>query len=204
MNRALILTLLALLLASCSRSERDDNISLRVGGPVCGDAALRGEPVGFVEGRINGCGIDHAVRLRAVSGVALSQGAVMDCDTARALKSWVETSARPALKRKGGGLRGLRVAAHYSCRTRNNQPGAKISEHGRGKAIDISGFILADGSRISVLEGWKKRSSAKALRRMHGGACGPFGTVLGPDADRFHRDHFHFDTANYRFGGYCR
>jgi len=30
------------------------------------------------------------------------------------------------------------------------------------------------------------------------------GTVLGPEANRFHRDHFHFDTAEYRSGPYCR
>jgi hypothetical protein len=42
------------------------------------------------------------------------------------------------------------------------------------------------------------------MRRMHRGACGPFGTVLGPEADRYHQDHFHFDTARYRSGSYCR
>jgi len=25
-----------------------------------------------------------------------------------------------------------------------------------------------------------------------------------PNANRFHRDHFHFDTARYRSGSYCR
>jgi len=39
---------------------------------------------------------------------------------------------------------------------------------------------------------------------MHRAACGPFGTVLGPNADRFHQDHFHFDTARHRSGPYCR
>ena len=44
----------------------------------------------------------------------------------------------------------------------------------------------------------------KALKKMHKIACGPFGTVLGPNANRFHRDHFHFDTARYRSGSYCK
>jgi hypothetical protein len=39
---------------------------------------------------------------------------------------------------------------------------------------------------------------------MHKAACGPFGTVLGPNSNRFHQDHFHFDTARYRSGSYCR
>jgi hypothetical protein len=42
------------------------------------------------------------------------------------------------------------------------------------------------------------------MRRAHKTACGPFGTVLGPNADRYHQDHFHFDTARYRSGSYCR
>ena len=173
-------------------------------GAVCGDLAIQGEAIGRVPGRISGCGVADAVRVRAVSGIALSQSSVMDCTTAAALKTWLERSAKPALARKGGGLKSLRVAAHYACRTRNNLKGARISEHGKGRAIDISGFRLQDGSEITVLNGWNARGSSKALRRMHREACGPFGTVLGPQADRFHRDHFHFDTARYRSGPYCR
>ncbi|WP_299550097.1 extensin family protein [uncultured Tateyamaria sp.] len=172
-------------------------------GQVCGDPDLQGDVVGFVPGRINGCGISEAVRLRSVSGVTLSQSALMDCTTAKALKSWTERGAKPALRSKGGGLASYRVATHYACRTRNNQPGARISEHGKGRAIDISGFQLNDGTTLTVLNDWNSRHR-RALRSMHKAACGPFGTVLGPNSDRFHRDHFHFDTARYRGGTYCR
>ena len=104
----------------------------------------------------------------------------------------------------GGGLSGLRVAAHYACRTRNHQPGALISEHGKGKAIDIAALQLRDGSEISVLDDWGQGPKGRVLRQVHRQACGPFGTVLGPESDRFHRDHFHFDTARHRGGPYCR
>ncbi|AXI45340.1 hypothetical protein C1J03_04370 [Sulfitobacter sp. SK012] len=173
-------------------------------GAVCGDLAIQGEAIGRVSGRISACGIEDAVRVSAVSGVGLSTQAVMDCTTARALKTWLDDSAKPALAKKGGGLSQIKVAAHYICRTRNNKKGGKISEHGKGRAIDISAFRLKDGSAFSVLNGWNAKSSSKALRQMHKGACGPFGTVLGPNADRHHRDHFHFDTARYRSGSYCR
>lgn len=173
-------------------------------GAVCGDVALQGEAVGRVTGKIRGCVIENAVRVRSVSGVGLSTGAVMDCGTATALKSWMERSAKPALARTGGGLKTIKVAAHYACRTRNNQRGAKLSEHGKGRAIDISGFTLQDGSSFTLLNGWNNRKYSKALRKMHKGACGPFGTVLGPNANKFHRDHFHFDTARYRSGSYCK
>ncbi|MEP3441952.1 MAG: extensin family protein [Sulfitobacter sp.] len=173
-------------------------------GAVCGDISIQGEAIGAVPGRISGCGVDNAVRVSSISGVRLSAKSTMDCGTARALKTWVDASAKPALASKGGGLREIKVAAHYACRRRNNAKTGKISEHGKGRAIDISGFGLVDGSQITVLKGWNARSSSKALRRMHKDACGPFGTVLGPKANKFHLDHFHFDTARYRSGSYCR
>jgi hypothetical protein len=157
-----------------------------------------------VPGRLRGCGIKDPVQIVAVSGVRLSQGSTMTCETAQALSTWVDRGLKPAVGRMGGGVESLRVAAHYSCRTRNNKTGAKISEHGKGKAIDISAIGLKDGSQLSVLKDWGGGRKGKALRKAHGAACGPFGTVLGPNADRYHRDHFHFDTARYRSGPYCR
>lgn len=173
-------------------------------GAVCGDPALQGEIAGSVPGRIRGCGIKDAIKLRSVSGVTLSQTSVMDCGTAKALKNWVDRGVKPAVGNRGGGVSSLRVAAHYACRTRNNQKGAKISEHGKGRAIDISALKLKSGEVITVLKGWRSAKNGKALKQMHKAACGPFGTVLGPNADRFHQDHFHFDTARYRSGTYCR
>lgn len=177
---------------------------IRAAGAICGDLSIQGEVVGAVPGRLSGCGVANAVRVSSVSGVRLSTKSTMDCGTARALKTWVDGSAKPALSGKGGGLREIKVAAHYACRRRNNAKTGKISEHGKGRAIDISGFRLANGSDITVLKGWNARATSKALRRMHKDACGPFGTVLGPKANKFHLDHFHFDTARYRSGSYCR
>jgi hypothetical protein len=175
----------------------------RLRGAVCGDPDIQGEVVGRVPGKIAGCGVENAVRVRSVAGITLSQQSVMDCGTATALKSWINKGAKPAVGSKGGGLAGLKVAAHYSCRTRNNKAGAKISEHGKGRAIDISGLTLVDGRTITVLQGWNGADS-KTMRRAHKAACGPFGTVLGPNADRYHQDHFHFDTARDRSGSYCK
>ncbi|MBB06437.1 extensin-like domain-containing protein [Pseudooceanicola sp.] len=176
----------------------------RAAGAVCSDPGIQGVAIGRVPAAIAGCGVDEAVRVSSISGVALSSHAVMDCITAKSFKHWVDNGLKPAVKTRGGGVARIRVAAHYACRTRNNQPGARISEHGRGRAIDISGFTLRDGSKISVLTGWRTKRDSAILRRMHAAACGPFGTVLGPDSNRYHADHFHFDTARYRSGSYCR
>ncbi|MCR9108399.1 extensin family protein [Marivita sp. XM-24bin2] len=176
----------------------------RARGAVCGDPDIQGETVGYVPGRISACGIQDGVRVKSVSGIPLSQGAVLDCRTAKALKKWVVKGMKPTIGTTGGGVSQIKVAAHYACRTRNNQPGAKVSEHGKGRAIDISGFRLRNGTEVTLLKDWNRRDTGAVLREMHGRACGIFGTVLGPDSDRFHKDHFHFDTARYRSGAICR
>ena len=186
------------------RRKAQAHARLREAGAVCGDLNIQGDVVGRVPGRLPGCGVADAVRVRSVAGITLTQFSVMDCQTAKALKSWVNDTAKPVMRRKGGGLKSLRVAAHYICKTRNSQPGARVSEHGKGRAIDISAVQLKDGSSITVLKGWNAAATSKEMRALHKGACGPFGTVLGPDSDRFHKGHFHFDTARYRSGPYCR
>nr|WP_170680952.1 extensin family protein [uncultured Ruegeria sp.] len=172
-------------------------------GSVCGDIAIQGKAVGRVSGKIKACGIKDAVQITSVSGVALSRPSTMDCGTAIALNKWVDKAVIPTFKRRGPVVE-LQVAAHYACRTRNSQKGARISEHGKGRAIDISGFTMADGEVVTVLNGWRKNPSQKQLIKVWRGACGPFGTVLGPNSDRYHRDHFHLDTARYRSGTFCR
>jgi hypothetical protein len=52
-------------------------------------------------------------------------------------------------------------------------------------------------------EDGKARAEAAFLHRLHKGACGVFGTVLGPEANEMHRDHFHFDLASRRHSALC-
>lgn len=170
---------------------------------LCGDPAILGKPIPPILGKAKGCGLEDGVSVIAVAGVALSQPANVDCQTARALKDWVEGGVKPAVGRKGGGVAALRIAGSYSCRPRNNQKGNRVSEHGRGRAVDITAIVLADGSTLSVLKGWGTRAAGKTLASARKAACGPFNTVLGPGSDRFHHDHFHLDTARGR-GPYCR
>lgn len=173
-------------------------------GSVCGDPAILGQVVGYVPGKQQGCGIKQGVRVTSVSDVALSRGALIDCPTAKALKTWVDRGLKPAVGQRGGGVQEMRLFASYSCRTRNSKKGARISEHGKGRAVDIGAFILKDGSEMTVLKDWGRGRKGRILKGMHETACGPFGTVLGPKSDRYHKDHFHFDTARYRNGTYCK
>lgn len=172
-------------------------------GQLCGSPGLVGERIDPIVGRISGCGIAEPIRLREVDGVALTTPATINCTTAQALQTWLG-QAQGIVGRTGGGIENLRVVASYSCRTRNNQAGARLSEHSTGNGIDIAGIGLVNGQELTVLGGWRDRTAGPILQRLHQAACGPFGTVLGPNSDRHHQDHFHFDVADYRSGPYCR
>lgn len=173
-------------------------------GAICGSDSIRGQRLKPIAGRLKGCGVAEPVQVTAISGVALSTPATMDCTTAKALDAWVRGAVIPVVGKSGGGVASLQVAAHYACRGRNNRSGAKISEHGKGHAIDISAIVLKNGTAITVLKGWHDAAQGKILKAVHRAACGPFGTVLGPNSDGYHRDHLHLDTARYRSGSYCR
>ena len=75
--------------------------------------------------------------------------------------------------------------------------------HMGAEAIDIGAFVLADGRRISVIDGWSSRSrdEQEFLRVVHRSACKRFGTVLGPDYNAAHRDHLHVELGS---GSFCR
>jgi hypothetical protein len=165
-------------------------------GSVCGDADIRGRALDPIRGKWKGCGIAEPVEITEVDGVRLSQPAIVDCATASALKLWVQKGLRPAFPRAE--VARLEVAAHYNCRTRNNVKGAKVSEHGRGRAIDVSAIVFTDGTVLSVARNWNK-----AMRRAYKAACGIFRTTLGPGSDGYHEDHMHFDTASRR-SNVCR
>lgn len=172
-------------------------------GPICGDRRLSGARLPQIGGT-GGCGIANPVRVSAVAGVRLDPPATVNCTAARALADWVETTAAPSAARYAGApLVKLNIAASYACRRINNRPSGALSEHATGNAVDISAFVLADGRRITLTDGWRGAGRSFLLASWRG-ACGPFGTVLGPDSDRHHLDHFHFDVARHRNGAYCK
>ena len=135
----------------------------------------------------------------ANGGVRMEPAATLRCQMVPSVETWVAEVLRPAARNLlGSDVVQLRVAGSYGCRSRNHQSGARLSEHGRGNALDISKFHLADGRVITVVDGWHgAEGERRFLRYIHRGACEHFSTVLGPNADRYHRDHFHFDLARH-------
>jgi hypothetical protein len=158
--------------------------------------------------RSGSCGIPAPVEVAALGGgaVKLSMKAVVNCDLASTLAAFMRDVVDPVARQKlGSGVTDIRVAAAYHCRTRNGVSGAKLSEHAKGNAIDISAFKV-NGDWIEV-GGKNGLAQAAFLREVRKSACGPFTTVLGPGSDAYHSDHFHFDLAKRGQSGrghYCR
>ncbi len=123
---------------------------------------------------------------------------MITCEFARVVADWIRQDVLPAARNElGMDVTGLLTGPGYQCRRRNNLPDGKLSEHALGKAVDVSGFRLANGDVISVMKDWPEPETApgKFLRAVHAAACKRFTTVLGPDADPNHEAHFHLDTG---------
>ena len=142
-----------------------------------------------------------------ISGrVRLTPAATLQCQMIPSVDRWVTEVIEPAAQRYlFAQLVELKVAASYSCRPMNGVSGNKLSEHGHANAVDISAFHLADGRTVSVKSGWNGAPAEREfLRAVHHGACDLFTTVLGPNANAFHADHFHVDLARHGRDGAVR
>lgn len=154
------------------------------------------------------CGTSRPFEMSAAARgrVSMKPVALLRCPMIPQIERWVETVVEPAARMYlGGQIVELKVAASYACRPINHQSGARLSEHGHANALDVSAFYLADGRVVTVKGGWHGSAGERAfLRAVHKGACDGFTTVLGPDADRFHHDHFHVDLARHGRDGLMR
>lgn len=145
------------------------------------------------------CGYADGIRLDAGDGEAsfFPAEVVTRCPVAAALVVWERQVLQPA-STKNFGQRVTRIhnAGSFSCRRKYGRSEGRFSEHASANAIDIIGFSLADGTRISVLEDWAGTGGkALFLRDVREGACDLFATVLSPDYNAAHADHLHFDQA---------
>ena len=272
---------------------------VRLLAPIAADVEVS-EPVKHEQ-----CGAPAPVAVKRIGSgankVEISPPAVVNCAMVVGLHAWVEKTLQPAAQEAlGSPVTRLRNLSGYACRNRIGSQfhGDRLSEHALANAVDIAGFVTADGRSIEVARHWgptardqreaekvaaarakdaaspadkggapkseravnrkisaiahapiepakgkktatsvktaelqkpgkstsdisadpraipatpapgreavAKSAEAQFLRRLHKGACGVFGTVLGPEANEAHRDHFHFDLAHRRSSAYCQ
>ena len=151
-----------------------------------------------------GCSALGSVQLLDI-GVPVANLGAMRCDLAGRFAGWVRNDAAPAA---AGILRGelakVETFGTYACRNTVGTGGpARLSGHAIANAVDVSGFVLKDGRRIRVLDGWRSpdpavRDFLQSVRRT---ACRRFGTVLSPDYNAAHANHLHLEDDRASF---CR
>lgn len=146
----------------------------------------------------DGCGWTNAVRVSRIGGVRFPANG-MNCGVAGGMALWVENVVQPAAQEIfGQRVVSMRQMGVYSCRNIIGSRfwGNRRSQHATANAVDVGGFQLSGGTRISVLRDWSNTGrKGEFLRRVHRGACRFFRVVLGPEFNRAHRDHFHFDRG---------
>ncbi|MEF7612635.1 extensin family protein [Aquincola sp. MAHUQ-54] len=150
----------------------------------------------------DGCGFRDAVRIRRTA-VEVGEPFSLTCPAAVSLALWERHVVQPqALALLGTPVRRLEHFGSYACRNVYGREAGRRSEHATANALDVAGFVLQGGRRITVARDWQGDApEARFLRSVHAGACLFFDGVLGPAYNRAHADHFHLDRGAYRL---CR
>ena len=151
-----------------------------------------------------GCGIDPRVRMSRV-GAADVVPFETSCAVALRMAMWERHALQPAAARlMGTSVSEIGHFSSYSCRQIRTVGGnsERMSTHATGEAVDISGFTFGDGREVSLIRDWDGTGPEAAfLRAAMAGACRWFVTVLGPEFNALHRDHFHMQSKGW---GTCR
>ncbi|MBU1357852.1 MAG: extensin family protein [Gammaproteobacteria bacterium] len=150
-----------------------------------------------------GCGFRNAVRLRAGQSALLVSPVVLSCPAALSFAMWERHILDAAAARHfGDGRVTIEHLGSYACRNVNTGEGASAagrrSRHATADALDISGFRIRGGARITVARNWPGSDAESLfLREVHDGACRYFDGVLGPDYNAVHADHLHLEVGGW-------
>lgn len=148
-----------------------------------------------------GCSATGSVKLIDIGVPATNLGA-MTCGLAANFAAWARYGVQPAARLiLGSEIQRIETFGTYNCRPIAGS--GRLSEHAHSNAVDVSAFVLSDGRRITVEQGWNgDRQTRQFLEIVRASACKRFRTVLSPDYNAAHHDHFHFDMGGK--GGFCR
>ena len=117
------------------------------------------------------------------------------CEIALRMAMWDRHALQPAAMRIfGQGVREIRHYSSYNCRRirTSSGTGSRMSTHATARAVDVSGFVLEDGTLVDLRQHWNEGGPRSAfLREAQQSACDVFGLVLGPEYNALHADHFH-------------
>ena len=153
---------------------------------------------------VAGCPLSNVVRVRR-TGVGFSSTFTVTCPLAVAWVMFERQQLQPlAQQHMGSALSRVDHLGSFACRNIYHREGARRSQHATANAFDVAGFRFANGQQVSVLRHWDDEQApdkSAFLKETHQAACRYFGTVLGPDYNQPHENHFHFDGSGF---GFCR
>jgi hypothetical protein len=143
-----------------------------------------------------------AAQALSVAPASLTPAATLACPVVSVLNRFVTDRVQPAAARWfGQPVVEIKQISAYSCRGMNGNPRANISEHAFGNALDIAAFILADGRKVTVKDGWHGAPEEQGfLHDVQGAACEMFTTILAPGSNAYHYDHMHVDLMRHASG----
>ncbi|MBY6239951.1 extensin family protein [Methylosinus sp. Sm6] len=198
-------------LSGCSFLAKPERPAWRTQAENACLASGRAQPTAYarIVEEIDGpgiCGLTKPFKVAALQGgaVAFNATATLDCSMVAELDQWLADVVQPAAQaRFGQAVVRINSMGSFSCRGMNGQSGAPLSEHSFGNALDIGGFVLADGREISIVRDWTRgdEPTKDFLAEIHGGSCRHFTTVLSPGSNPFHYNHIHVDLAMHGRGG---
>ncbi|MGE4406002.1 extensin family protein [Pseudomonas sp.] len=147
-----------------------------------------------------GCPVQNSVRVRG-SGVRFNGAFLATCPLAAAYALFERHGLQPTAQAVFG-QPVVRVDHFGSFACRNIARSNRRSQHASANALDLAGFHLRDGTRITVARDWQgDDDKARFLRQVHEAACAAFNVTLGPEYNAAHHDHFHVDMGGF---GMCR
>jgi hypothetical protein len=168
-------------------------------------AALDRAGAGYERRPVVGEGVCRAAQRMVLTGdrfvpTMRPSNAAPGCAVSIAMALWNRDVVQPLAQRYfGQKVVALENLGSYNCRKIAGREAQ--SEHSTANAIDISAFVLADGTRISLINDWNDADVRREfLHAVRDGSCGLFSTVLSPDYNQAHADHFHFDMADRTAG----
>lgn len=195
--RAVLLALAVVGLAACGHTPTP----IENGAACLADLDARGvtyRPLDMDETKDPRCRVPTPVKLSRID-VPLGRPVTMSCFLADKLAAFEHGPLQKlAMQDLGHPVARIDHLGAYSCRARTGRHD-QLSEHAYGLAIDISGFRLSDGTKVSVEHDWAESGPKSAfLHHVARAACGYFSVVLTPNSNTDHFNHFHFDLGPSR------
>ncbi|MEY4641287.1 MAG: hypothetical protein RLZZ227_1281 [Pseudomonadota bacterium] len=153
---------------------------------------------------VESCPLSNVVRVKS-TGLEFGASVTLSCPLLVRWLMFEQQALQPlALKHQGSPVTTVEHFGSFACRNVYGRATGRRSQHSTASAFDVAEFHFGNGDAANVLNDWgaeDDHANSAFLRAVHAEACKYFGTVLGPDYNQPHANHFHLDTSNFNL---CR